>query len=76
MRFGMNNVKPIQIPLASHFKLSSGLCPSIEEENDYMSCAPYANAVGSFMYVMVSTRSDISHAVVVFSRHMENIGKE
>jgi hypothetical protein len=45
MRFGMNNVKPIQIPLASHFKISSGLCPSNEEENDYMSRVPYANAM-------------------------------
>jgi hypothetical protein len=32
MRFGMNNVKPVQIPLASHFKISSGLCPSNDEE--------------------------------------------
>jgi hypothetical protein len=40
MRFGMNNVKPVQIPLASHFKISLGLCPSNDEENDYMSCVP------------------------------------
>jgi hypothetical protein len=32
MRFGMNHVKPVNIPLASHFKLSSGLCPSNKEE--------------------------------------------
>jgi hypothetical protein len=76
MRFGMNNVKPVQIPLASHFKLSSGLCPSNDEEKDYMSRVPYANAVGSLMYAMVSTRPDISHAVGVVSRYMENPGKE
>jgi hypothetical protein len=28
LRFGMNDVKPILFPLASHFKLSSCLCPS------------------------------------------------
>jgi hypothetical protein len=33
----MNNVKPISIPLASHFKLSSSLCPSTDEEKEYMS---------------------------------------
>ena len=80
MRFSMNNVKPIQIPLASHFKLSLGLCPSNDEEKDYMSRVPYANVVGSLMYVMVSTRLDISHAFGVVSRYMENprksIGKQ
>ena len=37
LRFGMNNVKPVSIPLASHFKLSSRLCPNTDEEKDYMS---------------------------------------
>jgi hypothetical protein len=32
--------------------------------------------VGSLMYVMVSTRPNISHAVGVVSRYMENPGKE
>jgi hypothetical protein len=76
MRFGMNNVKSINIPLASHFKLSSSLCPSNKEENDYMSRVPYASAVGSLMYVMVCTRPNISHAVGVVSRYMENPGRE
>jgi hypothetical protein len=72
MLFGMNNVKHVQIPLASHFNLSSGLCPSNDEEKDYMSCVAYANAVESLMYVMVRTRPDISHAVGVVSRYMAN----
>jgi hypothetical protein len=76
MRFSMNNVKPIQIPLASHFNLSSGVCPSNDEEKDYISHVPYANAVGSLMYAMVSTRPNISHAVGVVSRYMENPRKE
>jgi hypothetical protein len=41
-----------------------------------MSRIPYANAVGSLMYEMVSTRLEISHAVGVVSRYMENIGKK
>jgi hypothetical protein len=36
MIFDMNSLKLIQIPLASHFKLPSGLCPSNDEEKDYM----------------------------------------
>ena len=40
MRFGMNNVKPVQIPLASHFKISLALCPTNDKEKDYMSHVP------------------------------------
>jgi hypothetical protein len=76
LRFGMNDVKPFSVPLASHFKLYSSLCPSTKEEKEYMSRIPYANAVGSLMCAMVSTRLDISHAVGVVSRYMENLGKE
>jgi hypothetical protein len=76
LRFGMNDVKPISFPLTSHFKISSSLCPSKKEENEYISPIPYANAVGSLMYVMVRTRPDISHAVGVVSRYIENLGKE
>ena len=47
LRFGVNNVKPVSIPLASHFKLSSSLCPNTNEEKEYMSRIRYANAVGT-----------------------------
>ena len=67
MRFGMNDVRPIQIPLASHFNISSGSCPSNDEEKYYMSRVPYDNVVESLMYAVVSTRLDISHAVGVVS---------
>jgi hypothetical protein len=61
--------------LASHFNISSSLCHSNDEEKDYMSRVPYANAMGSLMYAMVSTRTNISHAVCVVSGYMENLGK-
>ena len=73
----MNNVTlPVNIPLTSYFKLSSSFCPSNKVENDYMSCVLYASVVGSLMYAMVCTRIDISQAVGVVSRYMENPGKE
>eukprot|EP00253_Pinus_taeda_P006637 PITA_06637 len=74
LRFGMDIVKPVSVPLASHFKLSSSLCPHTNEENDYMSRIPYANVAGCLMYAMVCTRPDISHAVGVVSRYMANPG--
>ena len=68
----MNKVKSISIPLSSHYKISSGLCPSNDEEKKYMSRLPYVNAVEILMYLMVCTRPYISHAVGVVSRYMEN----
>ena len=72
----MNKEKPVNVPLASHFKLSSSLCPSSVEEKDYMSHVPYANAIGCLMYGIACTRPDISHAVGVVSKYMSNMGKE
>eukprot|EP00253_Pinus_taeda_P021368 PITA_21368 len=72
LRFGMNNVKPVPVPLASHFKLSSSLCPNTDEEKEYTSRIPYANVVGFLMYAMVCTRPDISHAVGVVSRYVDS----
>jgi len=37
---------------------------------------PYSFAVGSLMYVMVCTRSDIAHVVGVMKRFLANPGKE
>ena len=37
---------------------------------------PYASAVSSLMYAMVSTRPDIAHAVGILSRFMSKPGKE
>ena len=35
----------------------------------------YSNAMGSLMYAMVCTMTDISHAVGIVSRYMHNPGK-
>jgi hypothetical protein len=43
--FSMNNVKLVNIPLASPFNISSILCPINKEEKGYMSCVPYASAI-------------------------------
>ena len=72
----MLDAKPVSTPLSSHFKLSSELCPSLDEELEHMSKVPYANVVGCLMYLMVCTRLDISHAVSVVSRFMVDPGKE
>ena len=75
-RFGMNDAKSVNTPLAHHFKLSLDQCPSSAEEEKYMEKVPYASAVGSLMYSMVCTRPDLAYSVSMVSRYMANPGKE
>ena len=73
--FNMKNSKSVSTPLAGHFKLSKRLCPSTEKEKGEMSIIPYSSAVGNLIYVMVCTRSDISHAIRIVSKFLANPGK-
>ncbi|KAG8473113.1 hypothetical protein CXB51_035076 [Gossypium anomalum] len=75
-RFNIQSAKPVSTPLATHFRLSSALSPQSDDEIEYMSHVPYSSAVGSLMYAMVCSRSDLSYAVTVVSRYMVNPGKE
>lgn len=75
-KFGIcEGTKSVSTPLDPHFKLSSDMSPTTEEEREYMAQVPYASVVGSLMYAMVCTRPDISHAVNMISRYMHNPGK-
>ena len=60
LRFEMNKAKPVNVTLVSHFKLSSSLCPSSVDENDYMSHVSYANTVGCLISTLVCTIPHIS----------------
>ena len=62
-------------PLTGHFKLSFQQCPTSREERKKMEKVSYTFAVGSLMYAMICTRSDITHTVVV-SRFLSNPGKQ
>ncbi|GKB63852.1 retrovirus-related pol polyprotein from transposon TNT 1-94, partial [Tanacetum coccineum] len=73
--FRIDNGKSVQMPLGGHFKLSLKDCPVRDCDVERMSKVPYANAVGSLMYLMVCTRPDIAYAVSVVSRYLANPGK-
>ncbi|GKC04019.1 hypothetical protein Tco_0995629 [Tanacetum coccineum] len=62
------------MPLGGHFKLSLKDCPVRDCNVKRMSKVPYANAVGSLMYLMVCTRLDIAYAVSVVSKYLANPG--
>jgi len=59
-RFNMTDDKPVNISIRGHFKLSEAQTLTTEDEKALMSEVLYTLAVGSLMYVMVSTRSDIA----------------
>ena len=72
-RFAISKAKPMATPTASHFKLTSQLNPSNEEE-EFMSKVPYANVVGSVMYSMICTRPDLAFASTLISKFLSNPG--
>ena len=63
VRFGMQDEKPVCIPLASCFKFSGMMIPSIEEVVEYMSQKPYARVVKNLMDAMVCTQPDIAQVL-------------
>ena len=66
----------VSSPLASHFKLSIRHNPSTDKEKEGMRRVPYASEVGSLMYAMVCSRSDIAYAVGVVSRFLFNLRRQ
>ena len=74
-RFNINgDTKSVSTPLTSHFKLKAIMSPITIEEHEYMTYVLYASAVASLMYAMVCTRPDLSQAVSMVSRYMNNPG--
>ncbi|GJZ02058.1 retrotransposon protein, putative, ty1-copia subclass [Tanacetum coccineum] len=73
--YRMDNGKSVFVPLGAHFKVSLKDCPSNDWDVERMSKVPYANVVGSLMYLMVCTRLDIVYAIRIVSRYLANPGK-
>ena len=67
-RFNMAQCEGKSNPLSPGLKLSVDLVPATTEEKKTMSKTPYREAVGSLMYLMLSTRPDIAAAVQFVSR--------
>uniref|UniRef100_A0A2N9GZ66 Integrase catalytic domain-containing protein n=1 Tax=Fagus sylvatica TaxID=28930 RepID=A0A2N9GZ66_FAGSY len=54
--------------------LNSEMCPKTQAKIESMARVPYANAIGSLMYAMLCTRSDICFVVRLVSRFQSNPG--
>ena len=72
----MSESKAVQTPLATHFKLSTSMSPKNDEEMKTVESIPYASAVGSLMYEMVCTRSNLAYSASLVSKFMSNPGRE
>ncbi|CAA0819496.1 cysteine-rich RLK (RECEPTOR-like protein kinase) 8 [Striga hermonthica] len=75
-RFGMNEAKPVDTPLANQFKLFVDMCPKSDKEIQDMVEIPYASAVGCQMYAMVCTRPDLAHVVGQVCKYISRPGKQ
>ena len=53
-----------------HF--SEKQCPFTADEREHMSKVPYASAVGSIMYAMICTRSDMISSLEIVSRYQSD----
>lgn len=72
--FNMKQAKTVNTPVGAHFRLLSVKDQDEKIEVVYMKNIPYSSAVGSLMYVMVSTRPDLAYGVGLVSRFMNSLG--
>ena len=70
--YNMTEAKHTVTPLGAHLKMSAATQDQISEDEEYMKSIPYSNPVGSIMYAMVGTRSDLAYPLGVVSRYMRN----
>jgi hypothetical protein len=71
-RFGMENSKKENLSIVKGISLSVTQSPATEKEKSVMSNIPYASAIGSIMYAMLSTRPDVELALSMTSRYQSN----
>ena len=55
-------------------KLSQTQCPTTIEDREKMKFIPYASAIGSIIYAMLSTRPDVCLAISLAGRYQSNSG--
>ena len=64
----MQKCKPIKTFIPIGLKLFVDQIPKSQEALEYMAHLPYASEASSFMYAMVDTQPDISHAMTILIR--------
>jgi hypothetical protein len=71
-RFRMENYKNGNLPVVKGISLSVTQGPATKKEKSVMSNNPYASAIDSIMYAMLSTRPDVALALSLTSHYQSN----
>jgi len=74
--FNMHDCNPVSTPMEENIKLSVRMCPVDAEKKAQMAKVPYRELIGKLIYLAVATRPDISYAIGVLCRFVENPGPE
>lgn len=75
-QFHIDKSKVLSTPRAPHLILNSQQILKTYAKKEDMTKVSYASTVGSLIYDMVCTRSDLAYAVGVVSRFLSNSGRE
>jgi hypothetical protein len=73
-RYGMQDSKLENTPMAKGDKFSLNQCPKNHVENEVMQKYPYASIIGSIMYAQVCTRPNIAFITGMLGRYLSNPG--
>jgi hypothetical protein len=73
-RFRMENSKKGNFPIVKGMSLSVTQSPVTQKETSVMSNIPYASAIGSIMYAMLSTRPDVALVLSMMIHYQSNLG--
>ena len=74
-RYNMSEAKKWFLPVSHGIRLSETQSPSTSDERSRMSRNPHASAIGSIMYAMICTRTDVALAISLTSRYQANPGE-
>ena len=74
--FRIDQAKKEFLPMLQGKTLSKTQCPASADERKKMSNIPYALAIGSIMYAMLSTRPDVALALSLTSWFHSNPGMD
>ena len=73
-KYGLSNANPVSTPMDPGLKLSTSMAPQTDDDVAFMKSVPYINAVGSLMYLAITSRPDIAYSVGVLARFNSNPG--
>lgn len=75
-KFNMTDCKSVLTPLEMGANISKEICPKDEMVKHVMKNIPYREAIGSLLFLTLTTRPDISFAVNFLSRYCEDPGMQ